>query len=485
MRRSLTVLTAVLAPALIVPALPAAAAPDPGQRRLSGASPFAGCEPRGLDPHLAEGAVEPVLAVHPADPRRVAAVWPQDHQRGAVLAVTRDGGRHWTRSVVPGLTRCSGGRYDYVDDPMVTFTRDGGLVVTGGVFMDDYGSSAALAVRSGDGGRTWGRPAVVAEETDPAQGGLLAGRAVPDPRRPNVLYIAGPRFPAEQRTRNEGWISRSTDGGRTWAPPRTTVTADEGTMVTGHRLAVLNDGSLLDVHTHVRFGGGPGLSEYTVRSVRSTDGGATWSAPRKVGDFDTRIAIQDPESGEHVSHTTSILSDVAIDRRTGRLYAAWQDARFSGGAADGVALTSSADGGRTWSDPVKVNRTPTTVPAPNQQTFTVALAVGRGGTVAVSYSDFRHNDAAAPLLTDRWLAACRPSPPAASCADPAAKWRETRLTKAPFDMRRAPRIPDEDSPRGYFLGEQMGLAAAGGGFVTAWSMPDAPGRAAAYAATVR
>ncbi|QFG20758.1 sialidase family protein [Actinomadura sp. WMMB 499] len=482
MRPSQFVLPALLVPLLALSGTAAAAVHGPG--RLSGPSPFAGCAPGAIDGKMAAGAIEPAVAADPSDPRRLAAVWPQDRNRGAVVAVTGDGGRHWKRSVVPGLTRCSGGRYDHVDDPMVTFTRDGGLVVTGSVFTDDYSESAALSVRSGDGGRTWTRPAVVAGESDPAQGGVHGSGAVPDPRDPDVLHMAGARFPAEARTNNEGWIARSTDGGRTWEEPRTTVASAEGSMVTGHRLVALDDGTLLDFHTHVRFGGGPGLSDYSVQVVRSTDGGATWSRPSKVGDMGTTIAIRDPESGEDVSHTTSILSDVAVDRRTGRLYAVWQDARFTGGAADGVALASSADGGRTWSEPVKANRTPATVPVPNQQAFTVSVEVGRGGTVAVSYSDFRANDAAAPLRTDRWLATCRPAP-AASCADGTARWRETRLTAASFDMRRAPRIPDEASPRGYFLGEQMGLAAAGGGFVSVWAEPDAPGRAAAFVRTTR
>ncbi|MFV2178259.1 sialidase family protein [Actinomadura sp. LOL_016] len=484
MRPSPLALTALLVPLLALSGTAAAAVPGHGPGRLSGPSPFAECAPGAIDGKMSAGAIEPTLAADPSNSRRLAAVWPQDRQRGVVVAVTEDGGRHWKRSVVPGLTRCSGGRYDYVDDPMVTFTRDGGLVVTGGVVLDDYTESAALSVRSDDGGRTWTRPAVVAHEADPAQGGVYGSGAVPDPRDPGVLYMVGARFPAEARTNNTGWLGRSTDGGRTWEAPRVTVESAEGAMVTGHRLVVLDDGSLLDFHTHVRFGGGPGLSDYTVQVVRSTDGGATWSAPWKVGDLETRIEIRDPESGEHVSHTTSILADVAVDRRTGRLYAAWQDARFDGGASDGVALTSSGDGGRTWSAPVKVNRTPTTVPAGNRQTFTVSLAVGHRGTVAVSYSDFRHNDAAAPLRTDRWLATCRPTR-TASCADGTARWRETRLTATSFDMRRAPRIPDEASPRGYFLGEQAGLVAAGSAFVGAWAEPDAPGRAAAFVRTVR
>ncbi|MGW0822847.1 hypothetical protein [Streptomyces sp. NPDC002845] len=130
-----------------------------------------------------------------------------------------------------------------------------------------------------------------------------------------------------------------------------------------------------------------------------------------------------------------------------------------------------------------MNRTPTGVPVPNQQTFTVTLAVGRDGTVAVSYSDFRHDDTGVPLLTDRWPERCRPQRSAG--ASDRVTWRETRLAPASYDMRQAPRIPDEASPRGYFLGEQTGLVATGHGFTSAWAEPDAPGRAAVHATTVR
>ncbi|MFI6277114.1 hypothetical protein [Streptomyces sp. NPDC050988] len=69
---------------------------------------------------------------------------------------------------------------------------------------------------------------------------------------------------------------------------------------------------------------------------------------------------------------------------------AWQDSRFTDGAVDSVAMAASDDAGRIWSAPVKVNRTPTGVPLPNQQAFTVALAVGDDGTVAVSHGARLH-----------------------------------------------------------------------------------------------
>jgi hypothetical protein len=447
---------------------------------LSGSSPFADCAPGAIDDRKAGGAVEPRLAADPSRPQRMVAVWPQDRQRGVVVAITDDGGASWRRSVVPGPTRCSGGRYDYVDDPTATFTADGDLVVAGSLAMADRSASAATSVRSSDGGRTWAAPVVIAEETDPAtNGAVLAGPIVADPHDPGVLYAVTPRFPARERSRNHANISRSTDGGRSWGPARLLVDAGELHIASGHRLTVLGDGTLLDVYSLVDFRTSP--STKTLRAVRSTDAGTSWTAPVRVADLRTKFLFQDPESGEQVSHTTSLLGDTGRDPRTGRLYVAWQDSRFTGGTADSIALASSVDGGLTWSEPVKVNRTPSSIPSGNQQAFTVSLDVARDGTLAVSHSDFRHNDAGAPLFTDRWLLRCHPQP--GGCADPSALWRETRLTPDSFDMRQAPRIPDEASPRGYFLGEQMGLIASGHRFASVWAQPAEPGTAVVRATT--
>ena len=49
----------------------------------------------------------------------------------------------------------------------------------------------------------------------------------------------------------------------------------------------------------------------------------------------------------------------------GYLYAVWQDKRFGGGLHDSIALSTSTDGGLTWSPAVKVNKTPTGIPTGN------------------------------------------------------------------------------------------------------------------------
>ena len=146
--------------------------------------------------------------------------------------------------------------------------------------------------------------------------------------------------------------------------------------------------------------------------------------------------------------TGDIIPDIAV-APNGDLYAVWQDARVNGGAADGIALSRSTDGGLTWSPRVKVNKTPTNVPIGNQQAFTPSVDVAADGTVAVTYYDFRFNTAAGP--EDGLLG--RPLPQA---CDDAANWgNEIRLTDESFDMRQAP------FAGGFFTGDYEGLASAG------------------------
>src|SRR5947207_15944356 len=106
-----------------------------------------------------------------------------------------------------------------------------------------------------------------------------------------------------------------------------------------------------------------------VADVRSTDLGATWS--KKA----TLIAPVDPSfpGPTDPDHPNLIirggeLPDFAVDAVSGKLYAVWDDDLPDG--LDKVFFSQSSDGGLTWSDPVKINKTPTNIPALNPAQFT-------------------------------------------------------------------------------------------------------------------
>jgi hypothetical protein len=60
------------------------------------------------------------------------------------------------------------------------------------------------------------------------------------------------------------------------------------------------------------------------------------------------------------------------------VYVVWQDSRFNGGAFDEVAISSSTNGGKTWSTPKRVN-SPSGHPA-----FTPMVAVKSAHAVGVT-----------------------------------------------------------------------------------------------------
>jgi hypothetical protein len=258
-------------------------------------------------------------------------------------------------------------------------------------------------------------------------------------------------------------LARTTDGGDSWEDAR--IIYDPGTQnqTIGNQIVVLPDnqkfdGEVLDffdlIYNTKNAHNNRGLN---VALIRSKDHGATWSKRPIVIDKLLSIDISDPDDGDPV-RTGENIPDVAVDPNSGRLYAVWQDARFSGGLYDSIALSTSKDGGLSWSNPVKVNKTPTNIRAGDQQAFTADVDVASDGTVSVTYYDFRNNTANADTLpTDYWAVHCHPST-TGGCSDAGDYGNEIRLTNRSFDMENAP------VARGYFVGDYEGLANAGRDF---------------------
>ncbi len=127
----------------------------------------------------------------------------------------------------------------------------------------------------------------------------------------------------------------------------------------------------------------------------------------------------------------------------------------------------SANGGLTWSVPIRVNRTPLDIPPANRQAFFPSIAVAADGTIGVSYYDFRFNDANPGLPTDRWLVLCHPSS-ATPATNPANWGSEVRLTDSSFNMEA---VVAKGKDR-FFIGDYFGLATVGNDFVSVFIQPD-------------
>ena len=400
--------------------------------------------------------VEPHLAVHPQNPAIMVASWQQERwssggARALFAAPSLDSGRNWTRTPLP-FSRCAGGNalnnadYTRASDPWLSYSPDGvvhamALSFSGGTFQ--AGSSNAMLVsRSFDHGRTWTQaiPLVV----DGAAAFNDKNALTADPRDARYVYAVWDRLRSADSS-GPTYFSRTTDGGGQWETARNIFDPGAGNQTIGNAIAVMPDGTLVNVFNRIDR---PGATLQTARAgvIRSTDRGATWSAPVYIADM-LGIGARDPANGRAI-RDGAIIPEIAAGA-DGSLYVVWQDARFSGGAVDGIALSRSLDGGQSWSVPVRVNA------VANVAAFTANVQVLPDGTVAVAYYDLRGDTATAPLTTEYRLARSR---------DGGQSWHDIRIA-GPFDLNTVP------NASGLFLGDYQGLQAAGGRVVPLFGMP--------------
>jgi hypothetical protein len=466
-------LAGALAAALVLSIAPAAPAATVGPlSTASGPSPFAACT-SGLDPGSPAGTnflnaeVEPWVAVNPTNPNNVVGAFQQDRwsnggARGLTVASSMDGGTTWTRtfahfSKCSGGTPANGGNYDRASDPWLSFGPDGKLYQISLSVNAAQTISAILTSTSSDGGLTWSEPKTVQRDDSPNFFVFNDKESITaDPHTAGTAYAVWDRsrFPSDSSQnpgtssafRGDPFFSKTTDGGSTWSTPHSILPQNQNVATIGNQIVVLPDGTLVDVYLYFKGLGGPNQSLEGVQ--RSTDGGATWSKPITITN-NTVTRVRDPDTGTPLRSGSDIgggLPDIAVDPRSGNLYAVYEDNRFSGGDHNDIALSTSTDGGRTWSDPIKVNQSPSGITA-----FTPSVDVLPNGTVAVTYYDWRNNTPdPATLPTDQFVVA---SHNGAASFDP-----EARVTPNSFDTATAP------NARGFFLGDYEGLANNGSAF---------------------
>ena len=96
----------------------------------------------------------------------------------------------------------------------------------------------------------------------------------------------------------------------------------------------------------------------------------------------------------------------------------------------------STDNGRTWSKPIRVNRTPSNSRLLRQQAFVPSIEVGPGGELVVTYYDFRNDRSDGREATDYWAVLCHPM--RTDCRSDASWGVELRLTRQSFNLLNAP-----------------------------------------------
>jgi hypothetical protein len=433
--------------------------------RISGPTPFGpNCGgPAAGGTVYPNAEVEPWVSPNPRNPRNLVAVWQQDRwsnggAQGNLTGVSFDRGRSWTRPTPPPFSRCAGGNaanggdYDRASDPWVSFGADGSAHQIALAISADQVISAILVSSSRDGGRTWGPIKTLQRDTTAS---LFNDKEsiTADPRDGRFVYAVWDRLqiqnPADPTSPFSGdtLFARSTDGGRTWEPTRTILDVPDNSRIQtlGNQIVVLGDGTLVNVFNLIRQG------VPFVAVQRSPDRGVTWSAPIIVDVLFSSATqgqgVVDP-ADLHPVRTGDLLPEAAADPRRGSdaLHIVWQDIRFTLAAPlpifnDQIVISSSTDGGLSWTDPRRVSENKLT------QAFTGSVEVDERGAIGVTYYDFTFDDPSGGTLdTDYWFTASR---------DGQTYTPRERLTRRSFDMRTAP------DALGFFVGDYEGLATTG------------------------
>jgi hypothetical protein len=417
---------------------------------VSGLSPFGEC---GEDPERdANAAVEPWISVNPLDPQHLVGAWIQGPAVGHVSATSFDGGLNWETIVIPGLSACSGeDAYARASDPWLAFAANGDLysvalsIAEPG--MDEV--DAIVVNKSVDGGRSWSAPIPVSTRKGEDKPSIAA-----DPVDPCIVHVGWTRF--NDDAAGETFHSRTTDCGQSWSQPQVIFTNDPPGG--GAQFVVLPDGTTL-AFFEVQLEG-------AIYVMRSMDEGETWQdEPTEIirRGLQSKPVTPDRDDIIRSGHT---LFDVAVDRTTGYVAAVW--VQFFEGAPltspGQIAFSSSTDGGLTWTESIRIDKTPASDEFVLEQAFTPSVEISDDGTVGVTYYSFENaSTTGPPYWSDHWFTHCHPE--LAACNDPESWGDAVRLTPESFDYALVP-YADRTNNRGYFVGDYVGLASAGSDFLS-------------------
>ena len=295
----------------------------------------------------------PTLVSNPRSPGNLVIANKIDSPRfSCALHVSFDGGVHWSQTPLP----LPAGEEPKCYAPDVTFAADGTLYLSF-VTLKGRGNvpNAVWLVRSPDGGQTLSDPTRV-------RGPLkFQVRMAADPAAPRRLYMTwlDAREVGLFKFADAGnplRAARSDDGGRTWSQPvtlnsaaRTRVVAPSPAVGPQGRLYVtyldLGEDVLDYEGGHGGRGGEPYQGNWKLVLARSADRGETW---------DESVIEDELVPTERFVAFTPPFPSLAVDRRSGTLYAAFHDGRR--GNPD-VYLWKLGTGSRGWSEAKRINDT--------------------------------------------------------------------------------------------------------------------------------
>ena len=260
-----------------------------------------------------------------------------------------DGGKTWNNGGYMGLAHPK----DQDKEWAIADPKTGHLYATWTEFdlydsKDPNDKSRILFARSKNGGKKWSRPIAISQkEGDCIDDDNTPEGAVPAVGPNGQIYVAW-------SYNDTIWFDRSTDQGKTWLANDVAAS----THVGGWSIDIpgINRCNGMPV-TLCDLSGGPnhgtiyinfadqrnGTDDTDIWLVKSTDGGNTWSAPKRIND--------------DAPGRQQFLTWMAIDQTTGYLYTVFYDRRNHTGLDTDVYLAWSDDGGESFTN-VQISQKP-------------------------------------------------------------------------------------------------------------------------------
>lgn len=283
---------------------------------------------------------------------------------------SNDGGQTWAGvssdpqhlgTLIPGVTRLTGGPYDAGGDPALAFDSQGNVYYAG-LGFNRTSAPNTVAVNKGtfdgSGQLTWSQPTFINPTNSPStlndKEWIAADWHASSPYRDRV-YVSWTRFIFNPQKGNYVqspiFFAYSSDGGQTFSDPQNisaNVLYDQGS-----RPIVGYDGTV-----YVIFEGAKRLSTLdSTYIVKSTDGGMTFGKPVNIADLQDVIPLANT-----AFRVNSFPAGAAAPN--GDLYVAWSSMMSDNGGlcptltnngCHSVAVYSqSTDGGATWSAPLPI-----------------------------------------------------------------------------------------------------------------------------------
>jgi hypothetical protein len=401
MRRRSAVGSAVLFAALAT-ASPLRAADDPRPTAVDASVQVT------PDPGASRAHTAPVVAVHPKNDRIVALAEADALSGRCAVYVSTNAGLSWSATATPTVPaewpNCAFIPFGPVVD--VAFGPDGTLYYALSGFNPTTKQSRVFLARSGDLGGTWDTTTLpwIAPNLEKGEAGVDGVPSIAvDPKNPKRVSVGwGSNWATYALNANvlQGklyywdviervYVATSNDGGVTFGEP---VNVGDGLKLTPTvegvkpppQVVAGNNGEIFAIFGEYSRAGTRDDSTGTappahIYFAASRDGGRT---------YEKSTIFTGPTPTANADWTW--VPRMAIDRRTGTLHAVWEDMSASGDPVR-IAAIRSTDGGRTWSEPAKLND----AEWPRKWNYPElypSISVAPNGRVDVAWYDWR-NDA--------------------------------------------------------------------------------------------